>query len=177
MLLNQPVRQLAYYVDDVRAAATRHHEMFGSGPFFIAENLRQPIHYRGRDTELCTSTAFGQWGSMQIELMQASPDGPADILHELYPKGSGRYGLHHVAIIVDDFDAGMAEMKAAGFEEALRSYIPAMDMPAALVDAVATYGHFVELYPAVSKLVGFFDMVADAAKSFNGKQLFHEVKI
>ena len=36
---SHPVRQIAYFVGDVRVAALAHHRQFGSGPFFVAEQF------------------------------------------------------------------------------------------------------------------------------------------
>ena len=178
MILKEPIRQIGYYVENVREAATRHHELFGSGPYFIAENARMQVEYRGKNIEQVNTAAFGQWGAVQLEIIQGLPDGPdRDVFRELYPKGSGRYGVHHVTIIVDDFDASLAVMEAAGFEVALRLHIEKMDAPSVMLDALDTYGHFIELYPGVQPMVDFYDMVADAAKNFDGKQLFHDVQI
>lgn len=177
MFKNQTVRQMGYCVEDVRTAVQRHHDLFGSGPFFIAENVVQNVTFRGEEVEFHSTTAFGQWGDLQIEIMQSLPSGPPNILDELYPRGSGRFGLHHITFIVDDFDASVADMEKAGFEVALSSYIDSMDAPAVMIDAVERYGHYIELYPGVRPMVEFYDMVEDAAKDFDGKDLFHEIKI
>jgi hypothetical protein len=34
-----PVRQIAFFVADVVAAARRHSAIFGSGPFYVAEHI------------------------------------------------------------------------------------------------------------------------------------------
>ena len=48
-----PIRQIAYFVPDVRVAAARHAALFGSGPYFVAEHipLRKAL-YRGREGRL-----------------------------------------------------------------------------------------------------------------------------
>ena len=176
MLLGQPVRQIAYFVDDVRKAAEDHHRLFGSGPFFLIEDIRQEVTYRGEKSVYHHSAAFGQWGEMQVELMQSLSSGP-NILHELYPEGSGRHGLHHVALIVDDIEASVAEFNASGFPEAMRAFMPEMDMTVVLADTVERYGHFVELYPAVPKILDFYDMVKAAAQDFDGKDLIRTFEI
>ena len=38
------------------------------------------------------------------------------------------------------------------------------------IDTVASLGHMVELYRPVSALVGFYDMVADAAAGWDGSE-------
>ena len=45
----------------------------------------------------------------------------------------------------------------------------------AFVDAVAAYGHMIELYAPLPQLTGFYDMVADAAKSFKGGDVIQTI--
>ena len=176
MLFGQPIRQIAYYVKDIRQAVERHHKLFGSGPFFLLEDLRLTVNYRGRDLEIGHSAAFGQWGDVQVELMQWFT-GPPSVIHDLYPQGSGRYGLHHVAVIADDLDAAIADMASAGLHEAMRSSLPAWDMTVVMIDAIDTYGHFIEIYQSVPSLVEFYDMVERAAEDFQGDHLLREMTL
>lgn len=173
MLIDQPIRQIAYFVDDIQRAAERHHQLFGSGPFFHMEEIQQTVTYRGKESEYRHSAAFGQWGAMQIELMQSISGGP-NILYELYPEGSGTYGLHHVALIARDLEATVAEFGAAGYPEALRAYMPEMDMTVVHVDTLERYGHFVEVYSNAQSILDFYDMVEAAAKDFDGKDLIRK---
>lgn len=176
MLLGQPIRQIAYYVEDIRAAAERHHRMFGSGPYYLLENTSMTVDYRGQDTEFSTSQALGQWGALQIEFLQSNNDGPS-VLHDLYPAGSGKYGLHHVSMIVDDLDAAVRDGDAEGYPVAMWLYYDKMDMKIAFLDAVDTYGHFIELYQEAPGIVGFYDMVEKGAQDFDGTDLFREVSL
>lgn len=108
-MIGLPVRQLAYFVPDVRDAALAHHEMFGSGPYFVADNipLRASVH-RSESRLLDHSSAYGQWGTVMIEFVQQNTPGPS-AFHDIYPEGSGRYGFHHVALFVDDVDAACVD--------------------------------------------------------------------
>ena len=167
MLLNQPVRQIAYYVNDVREAARRHTARHGSGPFFVVDFPPQTVSYRGQQVPFNITCAFGQWGAMQVELLQQNDDGPS-VLHELYPAGSGKTGIHHMAIIVDSLEQAVATFTEAGYGEAARMTSDAMNLTAVFIDTVADYGHFIELYepkPAITMLYG---MVANAAVGFDG---------
>ena len=70
-LAHLPPRQIAYFVKDAKAAALRHHRMFGSGPYYLSENipLARSIH-RGVQRPLDHTSAYGQWGSVMIEFVQ-----------------------------------------------------------------------------------------------------------
>ena len=158
-----PVRQIAYFCEEVRAAALAHHHSFGSGPYFVADHipLRRSVH-RGIEQPFDHSSAYGQWGDVMIEFVaQHNPEPSA--CHDLYPEGSGLWGLHHVALFVDDVDAEIARFAAAGMPLAQRAEM--MDgFIFAFVDASAGLGHMIELYAPVPVLLDFYAMVARAAR-------------
>lgn len=165
--MNQPIRQVAYFCEDVRAAALDHHRRFGSGPYFVAEHisLRSSVH-RGVARELDHTSAYGQWGEVMIEFVQQNNAGPS-AFHDLYPEHSGRFGLHHVALFADDPDAEAMRLAEAGFPTALRAVMND-GFVFAFADTSAVYGHMTELYAPLPQLTGFYAMVADAAKSYRG---------
>jgi hypothetical protein len=162
-----PIRQIAYFCADVREAARSHHRLFGSGPYFVADNipLRSAVH-RGIPRNLDHSSAYGQWGEVMIEFVQQNNAGPS-AFHDLYPEGSGRYGLHHVALFVEDVDAQCTQLAEAGYPTALRAEMNDGFL-FAFADTTAAYGHMLELYSPAPVLRDFYAMVADAAKDFRG---------
>jgi catechol 2,3-dioxygenase-like lactoylglutathione lyase family enzyme len=170
-----PIRQVAYFVPDVRVAATHHHQRFGSGPYFVADNvpLRSAIH-RGLECTLDHSSAYGQWGEVMIEFVQQNNSGPS-AFHDMYPEGSGRFGFHHFAHFVDDTDAACTQYAADGTETAFRAEMND-GFVYAFVDVVSEYGHMIELYQPLPQLTGFYDMVADAAKSFKGGDVIETIR-
>ncbi len=158
-----PIRQIAYFVADVRVAATRHHALHGSGPYYIAEHipLRRSAH-RGAERTLDHTSAYGQWGPLMIEFVQQNNPGPS-AFHDLYPEGSGRFGLHHVALFVDDLAQSIAGYVSAGLDVALDAEMSG-GFRFVTIDAVAEYGHMLELYEPVAQLTRFYDFVAEAAR-------------
>jgi catechol 2,3-dioxygenase-like lactoylglutathione lyase family enzyme len=168
--MQQPVRQLAYFCADVRAAALAHHQAFGSGPYFVADHI--PLassEHRGQPHQFDHSSAYGQWGEVMIEFVQQSNSGPS-AMHDLYPAGSGRWGLHHAALWVEDVDVEIVRLAAQGFPLAQRSVMND-GFVFAFVDTTATYGHMLELYAPVPSLTGFYRMVAEAAKGWQGGEV------
>jgi hypothetical protein len=162
-----PIRQIAYFVADVRVAALAHHRRFGSGPYFVAENipLRRSL-YRGVERPLDHTSAYGQWGAVMIEFVQQNNPGPS-AFHDMYPQGSGRGGIHHVALFVDDLEAEIARCNAEGHATAL--YAEMSDGFAfAMIDMVESLGHMVELYCPTPVLTGFYEFVGAAATGFDG---------
>jgi hypothetical protein len=159
-----PIRQVAYFCADVRAAARAHHAAFGSGPYFVAEHipLARAVH-RGTERLLDHTSAYGQWGEVMIEFVAQNNPGPSPF-RDLYPEGSGRYGLHHVAVFVDEVDAALADFAAQGAACALRAEMND-GFVFALADTSATLGHMTELYAPTHGLLGFYAMVAKAAQA------------
>lgn len=157
-----PVRQLAYFVADVREAAQRHHALFGSGPFLVADHIATPAaRYRGVPAALDHSAAYGQWGTVMVEFVQQNTLGPS-VFRDMYPEGSGREGLHHVALFVEDLHAEIARWETAGHACALYAEM-ASGFPFAMIDTVARYGHMVELYSPDASLTAFYAHVARIA--------------
>ena len=163
-VLGKPV-QIAYAVRDVRAAAARWAESDGAGPFFVNEHIAvEKVRYRGGPGTFDHSSAYGQWGDVMIELVQDHTVGRSPVRDVV---GEGGEGLHHVAFFVDDLADAQAGLAARGWPEALYAETAS---GAAFVfhDAVAELGHMVELYVGSRSLRGFYAMVADAAKGWDG---------
>lgn len=173
MIAGLPVRQIAYFVNDVRAAATEHSALFGSGPYFVADHipLKSCLH-RGAIAQLDHSSAYGQWNEVMIEFVQQNNDGPS-AFRDMFPDGGE--GLHHVALIVDDLDVARARCEEAGFPVALEAEM--MDgFRFLMMDAVTRYGHMIELYESVPALTDFYAFVRDAAQTFDGQDRIREIR-
>lgn len=162
-MIDRPIRQIAYFVADVRDAATAHAASFGSGPYYVADHI--PLSrclYRGAAETFDHSSAYGQWGPLMIEFVQQHNPGPS-ACHDMYPEGSGRGGLHHVALFVDDIDAEIARL---GYPVAMDAAM-ATGFRFVMVDAVAACGHMIELYPPEPSLTDFYALVASVAGDFS----------
>jgi catechol 2,3-dioxygenase-like lactoylglutathione lyase family enzyme len=170
----RPVRQLAYKVNDLEAAAAAHHRRFGSGPFFVARHVAlASSKHRGVAQPFDHSSAYGQWGTVMVELVvQHNPE--ASALHDMFAAGSGAEGLHHAALFVDDLDAEIARFAAEGAP--LAQYLVTTSGTAfAFVDTRASLGHMLELYEPTPLLTGFYAMVAEAAQGWDGHGLLREL--
>lgn len=169
-----PVRQLAYKVNDLEAATAAHHRQFGSGPFFVLRHVAlASSHHRGVERPFDHSSAYGQWGSVMVELVvQHNADDSA--LHEMFAWGSGAEGLHHAALFVDDLESEIARFAAEGAPLAQLS-VTQGGTAFAFVDTRAHLGHMLELYEPTAQLTGFYDFVAQAAKGWDGRDLLREL--
>lgn len=164
-----PVRQIAWFVPDILAAARAHHAAFGSGPYFVFEHV--PLtwsEHRGARVAHDHSSAYGQWGEVMVEFVMQHGDEPS-AFHEMYPASSSAQGLHHMALWVDDLDGAIAHYARRGMALAQLSET-ATGMHYAFVDATASLGHMLELYEPTEALTGFYALVREAAQGWDGSE-------
>jgi hypothetical protein len=169
-----PVRQIAWFVPDIEAAARAHSAAFGSGPFFTFKHV--PLswsEHRGARVNHDHSSAYGQWGEIMVEFVMQHGDDPS-AFHDMFPHGSGAQGLHHMALWVDDLDAAIADFAGQGMPLAQLSET-STGTRYAFVDATATLGHMLELYEPTEQLTGFYAMVRDAAQGWDGSELIRKL--
>ena len=167
-LASLPVRQVAYFVPDIYEAAAIHTRSFGSGPFFVLEHVALSHNeHRGIARPLDHSSAYGQWGAVMVELVVKHNADPS-AFHDMYPASSGRFGIHHTALIVNDLAAAIAGFVADGM--ALAQYATTVTgTDFAFIDATRRYGHMIELYEPTPTLTGFYAIVAGAAENWDGR--------
>jgi hypothetical protein len=159
------VRQIAYFVPDAVAAARRHSQLYGSGPFLFVDRIRlSACRHRGRPSELDHSSAYGQWGEVMVEFVQQNDSRPSPF-RDLYPDGG--QGLHHVALIVPDLAVEMVRYEAGGHAEAFYGEA-APGVGFAMMDTAAAFGHMTELYEPTPGLVAFYARIKAQAGSFDG---------
>ncbi len=158
--------QVAYHVPDARAAALNMAADIGAGPFFLAEHI--PLtrcEYRGAETVFDHSSAYGQMGTVMVELVQQHNDAPSAIRDMFGPREEG---LHHVACFVDDLGAAIEHH--AAHMPLIQYASTAGGVDFAFLDGRARFGHMVELYEPSDMLVGFYDMVRAAAEEWDGAE-------
>ena len=161
--LGPPV-QIAYAVPDAKAAAETWAHQCGAGPFFLSEHITvTDVTYRGQPSEFDHTSAYGQWGSLMVELVQDHGSGPSAV-RELYAPDES--GLHHLAFMVDSLDQALAALHGQGMQVAMDAM--AGQTRFVFVDALDQLGHFIELYEGSDGLRGFYAMVANAAQGWDG---------
>lgn len=163
-----PVRQIAWFVPDITAAARAHHAAFGSGPYFVFEHV--PLawsEHRGVRVTHDHSSAYGQWGDVMVEFVTQHGDDPS-AFRDMYPHGFARQGLHHMALWVDNLEAAIAKFAAQDIPLAQLSETQT-GTRYAFVDACASLGHMLELYEPTDQLTGFYAMVREAAQGWDGR--------
>lgn len=169
--LGAPV-QIAYAVDDVDAAAAEWAVTRGAGPFFVNRHIAvTDVRYRGTRGAFDHSSAYGQWGSVMVELVQDHTPAPSPVADVVGPGGTG---LHHLAFFVDDLAATSIALAAYGWPEALFA-MTSSGQGFAFHDATDALGHMVEIYEGTDRLRGFYAAVARAADGWDGTDPVREM--
>ena len=109
--------------------------------------------YRGRPGAFDHTSAYGQWGSLMVELVEDHGHGASPV-RDMYAPGES--GLHHLAFFVDDLDATVRDLVAAGIPIAMSARTVG-GSAFHFVDAVQTHGHMLELYEAGRSCARFYD--------------------
>lgn len=160
-----PVHHYAYVVEDIEAGIEHFVTTLGAGPFYVIEHvpLENPT-FRGQPGLYDHTAAFGQCGSMPIELQQVhrcEPDALAERL--VFPAP----GFHHIAWVVPDVEEASAELESEhGAPRLLSAQIG--DIHHIHHDARDRLGHLVELHADVPMLHDFWGMVQDASIDWDG---------
>ena len=156
--------QIAYAVEDVRAAARSFAERVGAGPFFVRHHdLPRRVDHRGQPGTFDHSSAYGQWGSVQVELVQihrAEPASLADIVQRTS-------GIHHVATFVESIDDEQRRLVELGWP-AVMTAETASGLRYAFHDARDQLGHLLEIYEPSPGVLALYAMVAAAAVGWQG---------
>lgn len=164
--------QNAYIVNDIDQAITRWHALWGIGPFFVRRHIVMPyVRYRGQPSSIDISAVYVQAGPMQVELVQQHCSTPS-AFRDMF--AAGQEGFHHVAMIPDDYDAVLAHYAAEGFPVA-SEVRTASGRGAAFIDTRPMLGHMVEVYMPGQGIRDLYRNVAEAAASWDRKQLVIEL--
>jgi hypothetical protein len=172
MTLNHNPVQIAYFVNDIRKAARRMSSITGAGPFYVIENieLEWSIH-RNKPCSFVHSSAYGQWGNIMLELVQQEGEGPSPF-RDIYK--AGEEGVHHIACFVDSIDETILQYEEMGFPLATRAKAK-LGTEFAFIDTSKSLGHMLEIYSPNETLSGFYNLVKEAALSWDGVNIFRDI--
>jgi hypothetical protein len=158
------VAQIAYTVDDVAVAAESFAATLGAGPFFVRRN---PITgARGPDGEpgvFDHTSAYGQWGRLQIELVQTHAAEPQAFAETTTATNT----VHHVAIMVRSFAEHQRLYADIGWSALLSATTPNGNN-FAFYDARPQLGHLIEIYEPRPSILHLYQTVADASVDWDG---------
>ncbi|WP_257549281.1 VOC family protein [Sphingopyxis sp. DBS4] len=105
------IDQLGFVVTDLDRSLSSRMRALGLGPWTVFRGVTLSGRLRGQPTQVTIDVALAYQGDMQIELIQPVGDAPSPYLDE---KGAPLCGMHHMAWIVDDLDAAVANATARG---------------------------------------------------------------
>lgn len=160
-LLNKyGVRQLGYYVEDIDTTANQMAKLFGAGPFIdTGESSPEVCIFRGKESDLTTRVAMGQFADLQIELIQVTSEG-----ENVYSEMS-HYGLHHLCIWSDDVEKSIQEFLDAGFDLAMR--LTSVGIEVAYFDCRDSLGCYIEIAAPQEDL---YEGIAGMTEDWDGKE-------
>jgi len=159
------IRQVAYVVKDLDVALSHWTKTLHAGPFYRIDHCPlEEQKYYGEAGNADVSIALGNSGDLQIELIVQHNNAPSvyrDFLE------AGRQGVHHIALMPEDYTTSFQEYQAAGYTPAFECSVGGA--PVVYFDTVNTMGHYVELWDNNAVFKNLFSLVEDAAKNWDGK--------
>ena len=164
----QNIIQNAYFVNDIDAAIDRWHALWGIGPFLVRRHIVfERVTYRGVPASIDLSAAFAQAGPVQIELLAQHDESPS-AFHDMFAPGTE--GLHHVAMMPDNYAQAIAHYTRLGYPVAGEVH-SAGGRGAAFIDTRPLLGHMTEIYVPSDGLTQLYRDVAAAAATWDRRQL------
>ena len=168
MSASQHIIQNAYLVNDIDQAIERWHGLWGIGPFFVRRHIVfASVVYRGAPAKIDMSAAYVQAGPVQVELVSQHDNAPS-AFHDMFAPGGE--GLHHVAVLPDDYNKLVSHYTDLGYPVAAEVRT-AGGRGAAFVDTRPMLGHMMEIYVPGDGIVALYRDVAAAAASWDRRQL------
>lgn len=155
MFLGNPV-QIAYAVpssEELGSVADEFRRRTGAGPFLIVEHIElESVTINGSPASFDHSSAYGQWGSLMVELVQ----------EHTVPLAGRTSGVHHLAFMVDSLDSSIEMCRQNGWPVILDAATSG-GLRFVFCDARANHGHLVEMYEPTSALQDFYERIRGLA--------------
>jgi hypothetical protein len=164
-LANPNFMQVCWLVPDLRAAIDTWVHSAGVGPFFWFDGV--PFaggRYRGEPAEFpAVTAAIAYAGDLQIELVCQDNDDPG-VFRDVFRRGE--FGLHHMALLCDDYEAQRDAYIQAGAPLAFEGR--AGSSRTSWVDTSLTLGFMIELLEPSATREAWFANMHQAAESWDG---------
>lgn len=165
ILGSRPISHVSYAVENLEKAVEHWRTVFGAGPFFVVGRVEfDEISFNGGPCVWEHSAAFGQWGSICVELQQNRRTAPAAFTRLVLP---GRLPVvNHVAYLSETPEEDSRELAAAGHPLFLHARFGGIEMR--FHDTTAAIGHPVEIHRDSEGLRANFSRIAAAALDWDG---------
>ena len=105
------IDQIGFVVADLDQSIATRTKALGLGPWTLFRGVTLDGRYRGQPVQVTIDVALAYQGDVQIELIQPTGNAPSPYRDA---GGAPLCGMHHMAWIVDDLDAAVAEATARG---------------------------------------------------------------
>jgi methylmalonyl-CoA/ethylmalonyl-CoA epimerase len=162
----RPISHVSYAVDDLERAVAWWSSTLGAGPFFLVDHVAfDELTHRGQPCVWDHSAAFGQWGSMAIELQELHASDPPALTELLVPAAMPVF--NHVAYLSATPEDDSAELGAAGHELFLHGRTGALEIR--FHDTRAALGQATEIHRDGPGLRHAFTRIAEAARDWDGR--------
>lgn len=161
--------QNCYIVHDLDAACARMHRLYGIGPFVGGgEGVLDHHTYRGEPAApIRIRGVFVQSGELNVELVQLISEAPS-AFHDMFPEGGE--GFHHNAMFCPDYEAARDAWVVEGYAVA-SEFVTSFGAKICYVDARATHGHMIELYPENEIIRGMYRQARQASENWDRSEL------
>lgn len=163
-MLSRPVSHVSWVVADLPRAVAFWAQTFGAGPFHVLERISfDALEHRGGPAVLDHTAAFGQWGSIAVELQQVFDVQPPALAERI---AGGAPRVNHVAYVSPDVEGDSARLEAAGMPCFMHAKLGPVEVT--FHDAPAL-GHAIELHRESDHIHAFFGAIARAADGWDGR--------
>lgn len=170
-----PAHQVAYIVADIDAAMQNWQAKHGVGPFLITRNA-QPLsnaYYRGEKARTTRAhIAFAYVGDRQLELIELVDDTPG-IYKEALDRNNT--GVHHYAVLVEDFAAAYNWALDNGFDAVIDSGVDGLARMSYLENPQS--GLILEVIEYNTLTRPYFDTIRKMVDAADPNQLVHEFNL
>lgn len=162
-LFDLPIHHIAYSVPDLEAAIHDAVRTLGAGPFLVLDDIELDATSRGEPATFLHSAAFGQFGTVGLELMQirsGTPDRVADAMSGPVPS------VNHFGYVVPSLADARDRLESVGMPAFLHAF--AGEIEFTVHDGRSLLGHNVECHADNSSIRGFWQQVHDASVGWDG---------
>lgn len=164
-LLPLPVSHLCYVVEEIPRAVEWWARTLGAGPFLLLEDIQfDTLESPYGAAVWHHSAAFGQWGSIAIELQQIDDVRPDRLATSLRV---GSAGPSHVGYMVPDAPERSNGLAAEGMALAVHATFGPGEI---FIHEAPELGHGIELHRRCDEVDAMFTRVAELSRSWDGSQ-------